>query len=380
MKSIKVSDLRAGLRFDKPVYVDEQNLFVPENIEIKQRDIDRLLKWNVELVHTDGKPLKELPSANKNAFLQKAFSTPDQQAVIEAYGKIATEVQEVFERIRSGTAVKAVEVDDIIDRLLRLLDMRRNEVIQLVLYGLQGESGFIENSMNCAILASLIGRNLNMVQHRLIQLVTSSLLHDVGMIRIPASIRNKSGELTADELRAVQEHPVMSYRIITREMKFADEIGIAALQHQERWDGQGYPRQLSGRNINAMARVIAVVDAFEAMVSKRPYRGAMIGYAAMRAILSDNGRRFDPDVLKIFIRTMGIYPIGSIVLLKDGRVGRVVEINGSAPVRPHVKIMIDHTGREFQKDEGAIVDLVQDKDLFIARAVDPKELNAHRTG
>ncbi len=375
MKSIKVSDLRPGLRFDKPVYVDQENLLVPENVEIKQRDIDRLIKWQVQSVRTEGKPLKELPSANKKAFLQKAFSTPTQQAVIDAYSKLASEMQDVFERVRANTSVRAVEVDSIVDRLLQLLAQRKNEVIQLILYGLQGESGFIENAMNCAVLATLVGQNLNMVQHKLIQLATAALLHDVGMLRIPAAVRNKTGELTTEEKRAMQEHPTYSYRIIAKEMKFAEEIGVAALQHQERWDGQGYPRQLSGRNISPMARIVAVVDAFEAMVSKRPYRNSMIGYAAMRTILGDNGRRFDPDILKIFIRTMGIYPIGSVVLLKDGRVGRVVDVNSSAPVRPHVKIMIDPNGREFQRDEGEVVNLAEEKDLFIARAVDPKELS-----
>ncbi|MFW6313276.1 MAG: HD-GYP domain-containing protein [Spirochaetota bacterium] len=376
MKSINVSDLRPGLRYDKPVYVDEENFLVPENVEIKQRDIDRLIKWNVTVVRTEGKPLKELPSARKNTFLKQAFSAPEQQYVMDAYSKLAGEMQDVFERVKTNVAVRAIEVDDVVDRLLKLLAQRKNEVIQLILYGLQGESGFIENAMNSAILATLVGQNLNMVQHRLIQLATGALLHDVGMLRVPASVRNKSGELTADEVKVIQGHPVFSYRIITREMKFAEEIGVAALQHQERWDGQGYPRQLSGKSIAPLARIVTVVDAFEAMVSKRPYRNSMIGYTAMRTILSDNGRRFDPDILKVFIRTMGIYPIGSIVLLKDGRVGRVVEVNSAAPLRPSVKIMIDQNGREFQRDEGGVVDLAEDKDLFIARAVDPKELAA----
>ncbi len=374
MRAIKVADLRPGLRFDKPVYVDSENLLVPENVEIKQRDIDRLKKWDVQCVHTEGKPVRMLPSAGRNALLQQAFSTPAQQAVIDAYSNLALEMQDVFERVRAKTHVRSVEVDDVVDRLLTLLGERKNEVIQLILYGMQGESGFIENAMNCAVLATLVGRNLNIVQHKLILLASAALLHDVGMLRIPASVRNKSGNLTADERKTIHEHPIYSYRIITKEMKFPEEIGVAALQHQERWDGQGYPRRLSGRNIAPMARIIAVVDAFEAMVSKRPYRTSMIGYAAMRSILSDNGRRFDPDILKVFIKTMGIYPIGSVVLLKDGRIGRVVEVNGTAPVRPHVKIMIDQTGREFRHDEGEVINLADEKHLFIARAVDPKEL------
>jgi len=379
VKSIKVSDLKAGLRFDKPVYIDEQNLLVPEKVEIKQKDIDRLVKWKIDSVTTEGRPMKELPSSNKNSFLRQAFSTAEQQAAIDAYGKLAAELQDVFERVAAQRSVQATEVDAIVDRLFKLLQQRKSEVIQLILYGLQGESGFIENALNCAVLAILVGQNLNMVQHRLTNLATAAVMHDAGMLRIPASVRQKRGELTEDEMRKMREHPNLSYRIISKEMRFAEEIGTAALQHQERWDGEGYPRRLSGKSISVHARIIAVADAFEAMVSKRPYRESMIGYEAMRAILSDNGRKFDPGILKVFIATMGLHPVGGIVVLKDGRIGRVVEVSPSSPLRPKVKIMISNEGREYQRDEGEIVDLATDKDLFIARAVNPKQLAAART-
>jgi HD-GYP domain-containing protein (c-di-GMP phosphodiesterase class II) len=375
MRIIKVTDLRAGLRFDKPVYIDDENLLVPENVEIKQRDIDRLKKWNIIQVTTEGRPMKELPSGNKNSFLQQAFSAPEQQAVMDAYSGLAGELQDVFERVKAQAPVEAVEVDDLVDRLFKLMTTNKKELIQLILYGLQGESGQIENALNCAILSILVGQNLNMVQHKLLQLATAALLHDVGMLRIPDELRNKKGELTSEERAKIEAHPMFSYRIITREMKFAEEIGVAALQHQERWDGDGYPRKISGTNIVPNARIITVVDAFEAMVSKRPYRNSMIGYAAMRTILSDNARRFDPDILKIFIRTMGIYPIGSIVLLNNSCIGRVVDVNSSSPLRPQVKIMIDQNGREYHRDEGEVIDLSVAKDLFIARAVDPQELS-----
>ena len=374
IKTVRVSDLRAGLRFDKPVYIDGENLLVPENVEIKQKDLDRLKKWNIAYVATEGKPMKELPTANKNAFLQQAFNSPDQQRVMEAYSRLAGEQQQIFNSIQHQESVKAVEVDDLVDRLLRLLAEHKHEVIELILFGLQGESGFVENALNCAVLATLVGQNLNMVKHKLLQLATAALLHDAGMLRVPESVRNKKGELSADELQAIRAHPVYSYRIITKEMRFAEEIGVAALQHQERWDGAGYPRKISGTNIVPTARIIAVADAFEAMVSKRPYRNSMIGYAAMRAILSDNARRFDPDMIKMFIRTMGIYPIGSVVLLNNACIGRVIDVNNAAPLRPRVKVMIDATGREYQRDEGEIIDLGTEKKLFIARAVDPKEL------
>ncbi len=374
MNSIKVNDLRAGLRFDKPVYVDGVNILVPENVEIKEKDIERLNKWHVTHVTTEGKPIRDLPVESSNSFLRQAFSGPEQQRLLEDYAQLSGRLQELFDTIQAHRATRSTDGDLVIDQVFKLLALQKNDMIQLILYGLHGASGFVENALNSSVLCILVGQNLNMVQHKLIQLATAALFHDVGMLRVPESVRNKKGELSREEIEAIRLHPAHSYRIITKELKYAEEIGVAALQHQERWDGGGYPRNLSGTNIVLPARVIAVTDAFEAMVSHRPYRDSMIGYAAMRAILSDNARRFDPDVLKVFIRTMGIYPIGSVVLLNNSSVGRVVEINSSSPLRPKVKLMIDASGRAYHRDEGAVIDLLSHKSLFIARAVDPKEL------
>ena len=105
----------------------------------------------------------------------------------------------------------------------------------------------------------------------------------------------------------------------------------------------------------------------------------MMGYQAMKNLLSDNLRRFDPDIIKAFIQTMGIYPIGSIILLNNGALARVVEVQASAPLRPTIRILIDEFGKVFKQDEGDIIDLLTEKGLFIAKAVDPKELARKNT-
>jgi hypothetical protein len=94
----------------------------------------------------------------------------------------------------------------------------------------------------------------------------------------------------------------------------------------------------------------------------------------MKNLLSDNSRRFDPDVLKAFIQIMGIYPIGSIVLLNNGALARVEEVKGTVPLRPKIRVLIDESGTIFQQDEGDVIDLLVEKSLFIARAIDPKEV------
>jgi hypothetical protein len=94
----------------------------------------------------------------------------------------------------------------------------------------------------------------------------------------------------------------------------------------------------------------------------------------MKTLISDNQRRFDPEVIGAFIRSMGIYPLGSTVLLNNSAIARVVETHPDAPLRPKLRIIVDEFGKRYQGEEGDVVDLVSERSLFIARALDPKEL------
>ncbi len=374
MKKIPIDDLKPGQRFSKPVYVDGENLFVPEGLEIKDKDIERLRKWDVKVVHSDGEPLSDDPMSALNAFFLQAFNSPAQKAITKSYADLRNRMLEQFGRVRSGQDVQQDSFNSIVDTLLLTLQRGANDVIQYMLYGMQGECGEVENALNTTLLAILIGQQMQMQRHRILVVATGALLHDLGMLRLSPEIVNKQERLTAEDLRAIQTHPVHSYRILTKELGYSDEIGLVALQHQERWDGNGYPRRLAGEGIKLEARIIAVADSFVAMVSSRPYRSSMIGYTAMRNLLKDNGTRFDPNVLKVFIKVLGIYPIGSIVLLSDSSVCRVIENRSDAPLKPLVKTMIDAGGNEFRDDTGPVVDLMKEKAVFVAKAVDANSL------
>jgi HD-GYP domain-containing protein (c-di-GMP phosphodiesterase class II) len=333
-----------------------------------------LRKWGVKEVLSEGDPISDDPQQAFNAFFLKAFTNPVQRAITREYGAIQEKLMEFFGRVRASQKVEQDVVNKLVDRLFRMLDSGTNDVIQYMLYGMQGETGDVENAINIALLAALMGRKMQMTRHRILALVTASLLHDIGMLRISPEIVNKQGKLTPEERRQIQSHPIHSYRIITKELSFGDDVGVPALQHQERWDGAGYPRRLAKDAIRLEARVIAVADSFVAMVSNKPYRTSMIGYTAIRNLLSDNGTRFDPEVLKAFIQVLGIYPIGSIVLLSDSSVCRVLENRSAAPLKPRVKVIIDAEGHEFIDDDGPEVDLMENKRMFIAKAVDANSL------
>jgi len=161
---------------------------------------------------------------------------------------------------------------------------------------------------------------------------------------------------------------------VIKEFSYPDEVGDIVLQHHERWDGDGYPYRTAGANVEIGARIVSIADAFEAMVTPKSYRPSIVGYQAMKNLLADNSRRFDPDILKAFILTMGIYPIGSIIRLNNGVVARISEVRASAPLRPKIQILLDEYKNTHKSEENLFIDLLLEKNLFIAKAMEPKEI------
>jgi len=370
MIEIATVNLKPGMKFDAPVYIDDKNILVPPGIPIKAKDIERLKRWEINTVRTNGSEIKDESDQTKVSHELLFELEPEEKQCLDAYYQFLTKLTEVFTDIRKQNKISHDKIDRIVNDLYLHVKEHKNKMIQLVLQSEKHADDLTTNSINCTIISIVIGSILKTISHRILILATGALLHDVGMLRIPEEIVNKKADLTAKELNMIKTHPIYSYTIISKELKFADEIAQIGLYHQERWDGKGYPKQLNKENIPLFARIVAVADSYVAMVKERPYRGHMIGYDAIKTIISDNFKRFDPNVVKAFLKGMGIYPIGSIVLLNNGALGRVNEINSDAPLRPKIDILIDEYGDKLQ--ESTKMDLLKSGDFFIVRAVDKK--------
>ncbi|MEW5818390.1 MAG: HD-GYP domain-containing protein [Spirochaetota bacterium] len=379
MKTLKVTDLKDGMKFGAPVYIDGESLLVPANVPLKQKDIDRLLKWEITEVQTEGDLVhdKKTPVQDDSQIVAEILDTRSDSELVQLYNSAVEKLDTTINDLKYNKEVNQESIDKLVNNLLQAIKNRSDEMISFIILSGFRKSQLSVSSVNCMILSTIIGLNLKLPNHKLVPLATGAMIHNIGMIRIPEAIIQKKGNLSDEELKVLRTHPIHSYRIITKNLKYSEEIGLIALQHHERWDGNGYPKKLSGKDIVLPARIVSVADAFEAMVSIRPYRNSMIGYKAMRELLNDNSRRFDSEILKVFIKTMGIYPIGSIVLLNDASIGRVTSIHSDSPLRPMVKIIVDSKGKR-HTDDGRLLDLLTEKDLFIAKAINPKELEEHR--
>ncbi|MDR3249086.1 MAG: HD-GYP domain-containing protein [Treponema sp.] len=400
MKDIPVNILKPGMIFTEPVFIDDDNLLVPPGVAIKQKDLARLITWGVLAVKTDGglvKTPEALASAvakqshGKNfkggAANEAAAPQPEPEEVpnefdseeiqenkgnYREYTELIQRLDGVFSHVSTGIALEAININELTVQLLNAIRGERRYFVGYILGGKVSGHEIAKSSINSAIIAAMIAQELKLPPHKVMQIITGALLHDIGMLRLPKEILAKRGGLSQEEIRTMHTHPLHTYRIVSKELNYPDEVGFVALQHHERWDGQGYPSKISGENIDIGARILSVADAFEAMVSKKPYRNSMVGYEAMKALMSDNQSRFDPDVLKAFISIMGIYPIGSIVVLNNGAVARVTEVQPGAPLRPKVQILINEKGEKQQG--GGILNLIAEKTHFISRALNPKDL------
>ena len=396
MKKINVKTLKPGLIFSHPVFIEGDNFLVPANIPLRQKDIDQLVAWGIKEVETDGDIVEdeEFPvddifeeddssvsgggreSARTSNVKASQFSlkeVKENKGPYRAYKSLIDKLDVVYNNIMGSVSVESRTIDNICTQLIQELRDHRDSFIVFILGGEVSGQELAKSSVNTAILSALTAQELKLANHKILQIVTAALLHDAGMLKLPREIINKKGGLSDSELEIMKSHPNFAAKIVTKELFYPQEVALIVQQHHERWDGKGYPDHISGTSIDMGARIVSVADAFEAMVSHKSYRNSMDGYQAMKNLLSDNSRRFDPVVLKAYAKIMGIYPIGSIVLLNNGAYARVTEVHNDASLRPKINMLIDEFGNAFKGNEGEIIDLLNEKKLFIIKAVDPKE-------
>ncbi len=160
-------------------------------------------------------------------------------------------------------------------------------------------SSFTEqHSLRVGYLAIKLGEKVNLSDEDMFTLVYSAILHDVGKIGIPNTILEKTGNLSKEELKMVQTHPEKGEKIIA---PINPEAAKIIRHHHENWDGTGYPDKLKGNEIPFLSRIISIVDVFDALLRKRPYKGKLTFEKAMEEIKVESGRKFDPELLKIFV-------------------------------------------------------------------------------
>lgn len=383
MKKIPVEELKAGMRFDKPVYIDSSNMLVGANVTIKENDIKRLMKWGISEIETAG----SLVSSDSEIKVSQRIDTsisPDAKKIIDDYSNLLLKrkqlldihrdacrvVGDVYNAIKNDEMFTTDSLEAIVKNIIAIMEENPNTFI--FLYSLEeGRNYFVVHSVNVTFYALLIGMALKYKPDKLRELGLGTILIDAGMVKMPAYIAYKQSNLSEHEYNLIKTHPLHGYKLLKQLGKVREKSAIVSLQHQEQFDGNGYPRGLKGNQIDEYARIAAIADTYEAQISNRSYRGKQSFYHAMKNLLSSGINKFDPVILRVFLSQMSVYPIGSIVELNDGGVGIVIGSVPKKPLRPIVKLIFDNEKKRIQ--DLIIINLLEEAALYIARVLDEKE-------
>lgn len=197
-----------------------------------------------------------------------------------------------------------------------------------------------EHAMHVSLLCMVFGIHCGWPRHEVRQAGLAGLLFDLGKLRIPRAVLNKPFPLAETEWQMVREHPKWT-RYLLEKSGFEQEVVAACYYHHERPDGQGYPVRRLANQVPLTARLIHILDAFDAMISYRPYAQQRTVYDAIRVLYKGRGHEFDGTLVDQFIELMGVYPIGTLVELSSGEVAVIIGQNHNARLLPKVSIIRD---------------------------------------
>ena len=272
--------------------------------------------------------------------LQKASLEEELGRARSVHAQAHKVVRGMMQDVRLGRAITLDNVEPVIEAVTG--SILRNGSALLGLIGIKNKDDYtFLHSVSVCTLMIAFGRTLGLEGEALRQAGIGGLLHDVGKMKVPDAVLNKPGRLTEAEFELIKRHPADGHAILLESSGVGAVPLDITLHHHERIDGSGYPDKLLGDEISTMARMAAIVDVYDAITADRCYHKGMAPTEALRKMWEWSSAHFDQRLLQAFMRCIGIYPIGSLVLLESGRLGVVIEQNEKSVLTPVVRVFFN---------------------------------------
>jgi putative nucleotidyltransferase with HDIG domain len=258
------------------------------------------------------------------------------QAAARLRARSGEAMRRLFADVRLGNAIEPSVCAPLVDDVIESINRHPDALLSLVRLKTADEYTYMHSVAVCALMVAL-ARQLGLNDEQCREAGMAGMLHDLGKAAMPQDILNKPGKLTPEEFDIIKQHAMRGYEMLVAGANVSEGVLDVCRHHHERWDGTGYPDGLAGEQISLLARMGAVCDVYDAVTSDRPYKAGWDPAHSLSQMATWKGH-FDTTVFQSFVKSVGIYPTGSLVRMRSGRLAVVLEQNTAALTKPRVKI------------------------------------------
>jgi putative nucleotidyltransferase with HDIG domain len=359
IKKVKAEKLKPGM------FVNDFNCgwlshpFLRNRVLLRSdADIEKILAQRIRDVYIDTDQGIDADDAPTRQFVDEVIQTdiaslapekphrPDPVPLAEEIEKAKSllddskqQARVLMDAVRMGMKLDLPEVGIVVEKITDSVLRNKNALVSLARIKNKDEYTYL-HSISVAALCISFGRHLNLDPGQIKALGIGGLLHDIGKVKIPLEVLNNPGALTEAQFEVMKTHVAHGDRIL-RETGIHESSICVTRHHHERLDGTGYPDGLKGDQISQFGQLSAIVDIYDALSSERCYKGAMAPTDALRKLMEWSEGYVNRGLVEQFIMHMGIYPIGTVVRLRSGFIGVVIEQGEKSLIDPVVRAVYD---------------------------------------
>lgn len=359
--ALNLDEVTPGMITAESIMPNEKQIILQKNTELTGNIIALLKKWNIKSVYVKSRqPVIKQAKSSKTTQANLPRQNSSLSIFRRKYNHVSQLSQNIFDHIRTMEhlsydlfcQLNAPVLYELLDEPHILIRLYKLKPLINVTY---------RHAVNVGIIAGLIGRWCGFNEQTVQNLILSGILHDVGKTQIPLKLLNKPASLTIEERETIKLHPLYGFYLLKNIPDIFPGIQYAILQHHERENGSGYPNGIASDTIHPFAKIIAIADTYDALISERFYRKGLTPFGALETLINEMFIQFDPAYCKVFIRNALQELSKATVLLNDKTQADILYFPCFMSAKPTIK-KPDGTSLDLnQHPDIAIIDIIKDE-------------------
>jgi len=365
MRVVPINCIKANSVLAKTIYNKRGNVLLKKGVELTESLLEKILENGIQMVYINDQYTEgEIEDIIKPELKQKAI-----EAIKDTYSQAIVSVQS---ELKSASTLKQKNNAKLKDNYIQNINKLSATLVEEILSKTSTMINLVdiktmdnytyEHSLNVAVLSLVLGVQMKLNQKDLVDLCVGAILHDIGKVMIDPNILMKLNR-TEEEENVYKSHADEGYKYLKEYYHLSGRCRIIAFQHHERWDGLGFPRGTAEDHIHKFARIVAITDTYDKLTSSPYQENVVPPNEAIEYIMASGGQHFDFELANVFVRKVNPYPVGTLVLLSNGKKAVVSADNINYPLRPVLKVL------KIEGQDEQVINLMQKTDLIIEKII-----------